>query len=428
MTVLEGVRVLVVAPDSLEEARQVADALAAELGVDAVPRGAATAEEYLREFGPLTDCVVALSGDTAGLADSVTETPLVVYGEDFPESTVDSVVSPDCGVDALADQVADSVGRARKRDRLTEANAKLTALNTYTREITGCETVEEIGDEIVAAVTEALAYGRCVLGWVDGDQIVPYGDTLPNEEEHRFTVDDGLAGRTYRTGESQVVDDYQSSPLRMRDDDSIRSVVSVPIGDHGVIQITAGTVGAFDERDAEFLEIVASHAAEAFSRLQRESELRTERDRLHVFFEGLPAPTVYVEATADRDAAGGADAEETTDGGADVTGSGAGDAAVDAERNGGAACEPVVSEVNAAYEAAFGDGAVGRRVDEAFPTAVERALFGDRLDATETVTESVRRDTAEAADVELTVTLVPVRTPGVDAAAFGVYVADVTLP
>lgn len=376
-----------------DEADRVAADIREELGTETVVKGAVTACEYVREFAPLLDCVVCLADEAADLAaftDLDPSPPLVVYGGVTPSSVVGSVVRRDGGVDALAARVADRIERNRERNRLDEANTKLTALNTYTREITGCETRDDVVDGVVGAVTEALAYDRCVLGLVEAGVIVPYGNRRLDEEWPTLGTDEGIAGLTFQTGESQVVDDYASHPQNRRDNPNVTSVVSVPVDGHGVLQVTTPEPAAFDESDVEFLEIVASHAAEALARLERETALRTERDRLHAFFEGLPAPTVYVES--------------------------------------GSGTPPVLREANTAYEAAFPATPIGAPVDEAFPTGVERRLFGESIRSDTPLTTSVRRDTVEDDDAEMTLTLVPVRTAGLEAAGFGVYVRDVTLP
>ena len=380
-------------PDETETTARVAADLRDELGVETVVRRGRTAFEYVREFAPLLDCVVCLADDSTCpevLADVEPGLPLVVYGSVAPPTPVDSVVRRDGGTDALMTRVADRITRSRERNRLAEANAKLTALNRYTRGITGCETRETVVDTVVETVTGALAYEHCVLGFVEGGVIVPHGNTIPGMDVERLNVDEGVAGRTYRTGETTITDDYHADPARRREDERVQSVVSVAVGDHGVLQITAPEREAFDERDAEFLEIVASHASEALSRLERETALRAERDRLHAFFEGLPAPTVYIESERGE--------------------------------------PPVLREANAAYEAAFPATPLGDPVADAFPTGTERRLFGESIRADDPVTELVRRDTVASTDAALSVTLVPVRTAGLAAAGFGVYVSDVTLP
>ena len=394
MPASRGVRVLVAEPAGAAGAvdADVPAEIEARTGFTVLAKRGSVAVEYLRELGPTIDCVVCVSLPTDRIEEVVAaagEVPVIVYGDEIPPVPVDEVVSAESGVELLVRRIDRRVERRRERDELAEANAKLSALNEYTRELTGCQSVDEVSDTVVEAVSNALGHGRIVLAMRDGDVFYPYGHTLPSEPEVKMDVDDGIVGRTYETGETQIVDDYSTDPDHERTVPGVNSVVSVPIGDHGVLQVTTERKAAFDRRDAEFLEIVASHAAEALSRLEREADLRVERDRLHAFFGGLRAPAVYVES---------ADGEE-----------------------------PVLLEVNEAYRRAFGDDKVGEPVSVAFPTAVERALFGDRIDEETVVRERLRRETTNG-PTDLVLGRVPVPTTGVDAAAFGLYVVDVELP
>lgn len=367
---------------------EVAADLTAHLGINVMHKRGGVATEFLRELGPTIDCVVCVSDNAdcvsnlQAVADSV---PLVVYGDEVPPVPVDEIVATDGGTGMLARRVADRIGKMRKRDELTEANAKLSALNEYTRELTACETVDEVSDTVVSAVHDALGHGRVVLALRDGDAFYPYGHTLPSEPEVKLDVDEGIVGRTYQTGETQIVDDYGDDPDHTREVEGVHSVVSVPIGDRGVLQVTTNAEAAFDQRDAEFIEIVAAHTAEALSRIQREIDLRVERDRLHAFFHGMRAAAVYVESTDDG--------------------------------------EPIVREINPAYEDLFGRESVGKPVSEAFPTDAERTLFTDCITGDEVKERRITRETLDG-DRELTVSVVPVSTPGPEHAAFGLYAAE----
>lgn len=386
-------RVLVAVSDGTpsDYGADVVEAIESSLDATVLHKRGAVATEYLREIGPTLDCVVVVSHRTDCVENLVSETrdvPLIVYGNEVPSVPVDEVVATDGGTDLLARRVSERIERERERNALAEANAKLSALNTYTEELTGCQSVEEVSDTVVSAVTNALGHGRCALVLRDGDEFYPHGHTYDGELNVRLGIDEGIVGRTYRTGETQIVGDYQSDPDRARDVEGLRSVVSVPVGDVGVLQVTTDREAAFDRRDAEFLEIVGSHAAEALARLEREADLRVERDRLHYFFDGIRSPAVYVES-----------------------------------RNGD---EPVLTEINTAYEALFGSEGLGKPVSDAFPTETERDLFGSG-GPDEVVHRDITRETVDG-PADLTVGVVPVPLSGVEAAAFGLYAADIEFP
>ncbi|SHG51490.1 GAF domain-containing protein [Halobaculum gomorrense] len=369
----------------------VVDAIESSLDATVLHKRGSVATEFLRELGPTLDCVVVVSvrsNCVENIASAARAVPLIVYGDEVPTVPVDEVIATDGGTDLLARRVSERVERERERNALAEANAKLSALNVYTEELTGCQSVKEVSDTVVSAVTNALGHGQCALALREGDEFYPYGHTYDGELNVRLDTDEGIAGRTYQTGETQIVSDYRTDPDHVRDIDGLRSVVSVPVGDIGVLQVTTDRRAAFDRQDAEFIEIVGSHAAEALARLEREADLRVERDRLHYFFDGIKSPAVYVEST---------------DGG-----------------------EPVLTEMNSAYEAMFGSQEVGRPVSEAFPTDTERALFGS--DGPDDVTHrEITRETDDG-PVGLTVGVVPIPISGIETAAFGLYAASVEFP
>ncbi|WP_348612205.1 GAF domain-containing protein [Halobaculum rarum] len=386
-------RVLVAVSDQTpsDYGADVVEAIESALDATVLHKRGAVATEFLRELGPTLDCVVVVSNRSTCVENLVSEAgqvPLIVYGDEVPSVPVDEVVATDGGTDVLARRVSELIERERERNALAEANAKLSALNTYTEELTGCQSVEEVSDTVVSAVTNALGHGRCALVLRDGDVFYPHGHTYDGELNVRLGIDEGVVGRTFQTGETQIVENYQSDPDHARDVEGLRSVVSVPVGDMGVLQVTTDREAAFDRQDAEFLEIVGSHAAEALARLEREADLRVERDRLHYFFDGIQSPAVYVES---KDGS-----------------------------------EPILAEVNTAYEALFGADGLGEPISDAFPTETERELFGaDGPD--ESVHRDITRETLDGS-VELVVGVVPIPLSGVETAAFGLYAPDVELP
>ena len=393
MSTSHDARVLVAVSDQTpsDYGADVVESIEAGLDATVLHKRGSVATEFLRELGPTLDCAVVVadrSNCVENIAAAAGEVPLIVYGDEVPSVPVDEVIATDGGTDLLARRVSECIERERERNALAEANAKLSALNAYTEELTGCQSVEEVSDTVVSAVTNALGHGRCVLALREGDEFYPHGHTLEVEENVHLNIEEGIAGRTFRTDETQVVHDYQSDPDRVRDVEELRSVVSTPVGDMGVLQVRSERESAFDRQDAEFLEIVGSHAAEALARLEREADLRVERDRLHYFFDGIQSPAVYVES---RDGS-----------------------------------EPILAEVNTAYETLFGTDGLGEPVSNAFPTDTERELFGvDGPD--EVVHRDVTRETLDGS-ADLIVGVVPVPISGVETASFGLYAADVEFP
>ncbi|ADQ67947.1 gaf domain-containing protein [Halogeometricum borinquense DSM 11551] len=381
--------VLVVLPDSSAGGGypEIVGPIEKTLGSQVTVRRGQSAGEYVHELGPTIDCALVLSDDdelVELLVEASNGVPVVVYGEGRADG-VEKVIEPDEGVERLLNCLSAAIAADQRESELVEANAKLTALSEHASAITGCESVSEVCEETLAAAVDALAFTFCTVALVEDDRIVPRASTLAPDDYRSCHVSEGIAGRTYRTGKTQLVDDIAL------DDDTLfsearRSTVSVPFGPYGVIQVVSNSPNAFDERDAEFLEILADYTAEALSRLDREAALRQERDRLRAFFDSHPVPVVSVE---------------------EVTAPG----------------DRVRCETNHAYERIFPKQCnhVSVFVEEVFPTNAERRLFSDQLRAESPSTAVVERKTSSGAFEAFQLTVVPVPASGPTGSAYGVY-------
>jgi signal transduction histidine kinase len=189
--------------------------------------------------------------------------------------------------------------------------------------------VTTVFERTVDAAEEILEFDRCVTARRHGDRVVPavLSESVTEDEVRTFDVGEGVVGTTVAEEETIVVDNLSvdpadpddledpSSPGRTstRADrregssvadpvaDDIRSAISVPIGSHGVLQTVSNGYAAFDERDVEFAELLAAHAANAIEQIETENALRRERDRLTALFHDLPLPAVRTVALGGGD-------------------------------------------------------------------------------------------------------------------------------
>ncbi len=363
----------------------VADGIAARLPVEVVLKTERTAAEYLAELGPTIDCVVVLGGDTGplgGLADDVS-IPAVVCERPVVEDDAEDA-SAAIPVAMVAERVRSVVREARSRSDLQDRNTRLTVLGRYARDITGCETVDDVLDRTLEAATDALAFDYCVVLLVDGDRLVPRASVLPDPELSPVDVTEGIAGRTLETGEAEVVADMQSDPDAVVEHEELHALLSVPIGSRGVLQIASCSHDAFDDRDKEFAEILSGYTAEALARLEREVTLRTERDRLHALYTELPVPVLSVE-----------------------------------QRNG----ETTVTGANDAYQTAFGRNPAGEPLPTVVSTPTEHDQYEAALDGGVVSRGTVVRSVASH-ETDVALTVIPVAPPGGSGCAFGVYQPD----
>jgi signal transduction histidine kinase len=165
-----------------------------------------------------------------------------------------------------------------------DREAELTALHDIATTIQTAETHSEAAEQTVAAAEEILDFHICNVTIHEDGWLVPYAISTgsPEDGTRPMRDDQGLAGKTFQTGESHVVDNVTGEETDPADDD-YRSGLSVPIGEHGVFQAASTEPAAFDELDVERAELLVSHTAGAFERIEREATLEEKNERLEAF-------------------------------------------------------------------------------------------------------------------------------------------------
>ncbi len=146
-------------------------------------------------------------------------------------------------------------------------------------------TVESVCERTVDAAADVLEFTTCSVLLREGEWLVPHAESeqVRAGGTRRMRVDQGLAGKTIRTGESYVVEevtpDDETDPAK----DDYRSGISVPIGEYGVFQAVSTDVAAFDEDDVEAAELLVSHAESRIEGIERERDLQRQNERLEEF-------------------------------------------------------------------------------------------------------------------------------------------------
>ncbi|WP_440990483.1 ATP-binding protein [Haloarchaeobius baliensis] len=166
-----------------------------------------------------------------------------------------------------------------------EREAVLATLHQVATEIQECETIEAACERTVAAAESILEFEMCSLMVAEGGWLVPKAVSTgaPTDGARRMRQDQGLAGKTYQTGESTLVEDVLDDDVSEPAKTSYRSGISVPIGESGVFQAVATEPNAFSQADVELAELLVSHTARVLDRLRFEGELRRQNERLEEF-------------------------------------------------------------------------------------------------------------------------------------------------
>jgi PAS domain S-box-containing protein len=161
----------------------------------------------------------------------------------------------------------------------------IASLHETGSDFAACSTREEVYQQTVETAETLLDFDQAVVS-IEEDGLLhvrAMTDEVPLEDRPTMSVDQGLAGRTYRTGESFLVDDARTDDRTDPQSAGIRGALSVPIGDRGVFQVVADRPGAFGERSRELAELLVQQTERALDRLDWEQSLEAQNERLEEF-------------------------------------------------------------------------------------------------------------------------------------------------
>ncbi len=169
-----------------------------------------------------------------------------------------------------------------KRKQREEA---LATLQETAREFLYAETHQEIAQHIVDDVPSVLDLPASAVYMYDVDA----NELRPTARSQRMTDLNGplstlpadgqtLPSHSFVTDEHLSFDDVHSSDRLENRATGLRSVMYIPLGDHGVFVAGSDETDAFDDIVRELADLLAATAEAALDRVSRESQLR-EQDR-----------------------------------------------------------------------------------------------------------------------------------------------------
>lgn len=159
------------------------------------------------------------------------------------------------------------------------------ALHRVATRLQSQDSIESVCELTVSAAADILEFNLSTVLIREGEWLIPYAisNDAPADGSRRMRLDQGLAGKTYQTGESQIVKQIRSDGNSDPAKPDYQSGISVPIGGNGVFQAVSTTEAAFDEDDIERAELLASHTQSALDRITRAQELQQQVERLDQF-------------------------------------------------------------------------------------------------------------------------------------------------
>ncbi|EMA39700.1 multi-sensor signal transduction histidine kinase [Halobiforma nitratireducens JCM 10879] len=165
-------------------------------------------------------------------------------------------------------------------------------LRSFVTELESCSTVDEVYDLALSAAADLVGFDAAILCTIENDVFVPRAvdidRLLPGEP---LSHDEGVAGRTVSEGTAYLVDDIDDLEGPSSGDDTtdvaFRSLLSIPLGDDGVLQFHAEEVGAFSDPDRQVGELIAAAVVNARRRLESEQAVERQRDKFAALFQNV---------------------------------------------------------------------------------------------------------------------------------------------
>ena len=173
----------------------------------------------------------------------------------------------------------------------SEWNEKLAAILTISQKMNSERDLGALLDLIAREATNVLLCDRASIFLLDRERNELWSKVaLGSDEILRFDARVGIAGKAAMTGETINVKDAYSHPqfynaIDDRTGYRTRNVLAVAVRNQkgeiiGAFEALNKRVGAFSQRDEEFLDSLASHAAIAIENAQLIGELRRREDEL----------------------------------------------------------------------------------------------------------------------------------------------------
>ncbi|RLM32931.1 PAS domain S-box protein [Haloarcula sp. Atlit-120R] len=217
-------------------------------------------------------------------------------GEEFPVevSFGEYVVGDDHLFTGVIQDISD---RKAAEEQLRDHTSKVTQLHEVATEITRAASKEQVYQRTADGAVNVFPAAVARVAIADGDQLVPAAssDHESLEECEPVSATLGYAGQSYQSGEVLRLDDLtdtrSAAQSSLQDGGSLpdadpvepRSLLSIPLEEYGVVQAFAPEPAAFSARDEEVAEMLATHVTTALQRIEAESTIRRERDRLEEF-------------------------------------------------------------------------------------------------------------------------------------------------
>ena len=172
----------------------------------------------------------------------------------------------------------------RREAELKDRQMKVEALYSATDHLLRATSRTEVAGALIDLVREVLGYRGVSVRFAEDGALKAFdvAETtftfMPERPDFNIEGDSAVA-EVYRSGTTLAVEDVEEMEM---DDPAahgdLRSVVVVPIGEHGTFAVASPEPGAISGFDTHLIEVLGSYATATLDRLDREKALRAAKE------------------------------------------------------------------------------------------------------------------------------------------------------
>ncbi|MFW5950198.1 MAG: GAF domain-containing sensor histidine kinase [archaeon] len=160
----------------------------------------------------------------------------------------------------------------------------VTALHSVANDLMEIESRDRICRRTIEAAENLLDFDSSIIALEEDGMLHPraVSSKMPLSEYEPLSIHEGLAGKTYRTGESFLIEDITECDISAKSP-QWRSGISLPVGDYGNFQAVDEDPGAFDQQDLQLAELLLMHTVNHLNRVATREQLERQNQRLADF-------------------------------------------------------------------------------------------------------------------------------------------------
>jgi len=170
----------------------------------------------------------------------------------------------------------DITERKRKEKKLGEQKYRLEKLHDVVYKLEKQTSEEEACWTTLETAENLFDFEFCIVRLVDNEMLIPraYSAKVNQIIESRSVEEKSISAKTFREGESIIVDnidrEQEANPIKS----AFKSGISVPFGEHGVFQAIATEKDAFNREDLKLAELLVAHTAATLDRIYAQEEIK----------------------------------------------------------------------------------------------------------------------------------------------------------